>query len=154
MRPRSGQDAFDDLRAFDTRQLGIETLKLEGESVWIDAEPVQHGSMEIVDAHGVFDDVVRKVVRLTDGDPRLDASSGQEDRETARMMIAAIVRLGQRALRVNGPPKFASPNNEGVLEETSLLEILDERGGRLIGVLALAFDRIGQPAMVIPAHVE
>ena len=43
-------------------------------------------------------------------------------------MIAAIVVLGQSALTVDGAPKFAAPYDQGVVEHSARLQIVDQRG--------------------------
>ena len=66
------------------------------------------------------------------------------------MVIAAKVVRGHRALAVVRTAEFAAPDDEGVVEHTAGLEVGDERGGGLIGLLTLAFDTAGEAAVVVP----
>src|SRR5207245_707838 len=72
-----------------------------------------------------------------------------------RMMIAAML-LGiiDVALAKDGSAKLAAPDHERVVEHAALLEVLDQRGGRLIGVLALNLELRRQVLMLIPAGVN
>ncbi|MFT6864385.1 MAG: hypothetical protein ACJAVK_002950 [Akkermansiaceae bacterium] len=49
--------------------------------------------------------------------------------------------------------KFAAPDDKGVVENVSLLEVLDQSGGSLVDVLAPGFDAIDDTAVVVPASV-
>lgn len=139
--PRAlSDDAFDDFGSFDSGQFSVQTLELIREPIGVDAESIQHGSMEIVDADGIFDDVVGKVVGLSDAHAGLDAAAGEEDGEAARVVIASVVSLREGALGVDGASKLATPDNQGVLEEAPLFEVFDEGGRGLIRISALAFD--------------
>src|SRR6185436_16158243 len=76
-----------------------------------------------------------------------------------RMMIATE-ELGAIAFFVHGSAtEFAAPDYESVVEHAPLLEISDERGGRLIGFLAASgkgchqvIPRVG--AVAVPAPMK
>ena len=70
------------------------------------------------------------------------------------MMVAAVVRLRQRALPVDRAAELAAPDHERAVEQAALLQIGQKRAGRLIGVLALRADVVGQVAMLVPAAVQ
>ena len=86
---------------------------------------------------GFCDDVVAEVVGLAVDDAALDAAAGQPHAEVARVMVAAVVVLGQRALRVDGAAELAAPDDQRVVEQAALLEVDHQRGGGLVGVVAL-----------------
>ena len=81
------------------------------------------------------------------GDTRADAAAGHEHRESLDVVIAAGALCHWCA------PELASPDDEGVVEQATLLEIFDERGGCLVdqacGVRGSVFD----PTVVVPAAV-
>ena len=56
------------------------------------------------------------------------------------MMVAAVVVRGQLALAVDRAAELAAPDDERVVEQAALLQVLDQRGGGLVGVAALAGD--------------
>ncbi len=55
----------------------VAALELEGELFVVDAELVEDGGVEVVDADGILGDVVGVVVGLADGLSRLDAAAGE-----------------------------------------------------------------------------
>src|SRR5256885_17054760 len=90
---------------------------------------MQDSRLQVMDVHGVVDDVVAIIVRFADAQTRLNTAAGHPNRKTARMMVAAIVRPGELALAVDGPAKFSGPHHQCVIQHASLLEI-ENQGGR------------------------
>src|SRR5438105_1552505 len=84
----SRQQRFHHLAA-DVGQAEIAALETIGQPLVIEAEEVQERGLEVVDVHGIFGDVVAKIVRLAEGDAALDAAAGQPDRIATRVMVAA-----------------------------------------------------------------
>ena len=105
--------------------------------------------------HGIARDVVAEIVRLAYCDSRLDSPAGKPDRKAARVMIAPVIGLGQRALRIDGATEFSTPDDQRVVEHPSLFQIHNQRGGRLISVLGLFRDvLLRQVPVLIPAAME
>ena len=104
--------------------------------------------------HGVLRNVVAIVIRRTQGEAFLDPCPSQEDGEASGVMVTTVVGCSQFTLRINRSSELATPDDEGILEQASLAQVGDQRGGGLIGVAALSLDRIWQAAMMIPTHVE
>ncbi len=77
----------------------------------IDSEQVQDRRVQIMHIVGILEDVVRVVVRLADRLAGLDASAGEENREAPRVMVAAVVGFGQRALRVDRAAELSAPDD-------------------------------------------
>jgi hypothetical protein len=67
-----------------------------------------------------------------------DAAAGHPHADAAAVVVAPVVVLGQRALRVNRPAKFAAANHKRVLEHAALLEILQQGSHRLVDTQCLA----------------
>ena len=61
----------------DVGEAVVAALKFEGELFVIDAEKVEDGGMEVVDADGILGDVIGVVVSLTDGLAGFDAAAGE-----------------------------------------------------------------------------
>ena len=131
----------------------VSSLKKVSQLFVVDAELVEDGGVKIVDVDGVFGDVVAEFVRSSVGDAGLDASAGHPDGETFGVVVAAIIFTGEFALAVGGSAEFATPDHEGVVEHAALLEVLDQGGGRLVGVATLAGELFGQGEVLVPAHV-
>ncbi len=70
------------------------------------------------------------------------------------MVVAAEAFWCEAALAVDGASEFASPDDEGVIEETSLFEVGDESGGGLVGFLATLGELAAEAAVGVPAAVE
>src|SRR5437868_999130 len=74
--------------------------------------------------------------------------------EAARVMIGTVVVRREIALTVHGPAKFATPHHDGVVQQATLFEILDESSRGLIGLLAPGAQLGGQSAVRVPAAME
>src|SRR5690606_19729910 len=163
-------DVVDDV-AVDVRQPEVAALVTIREAAVIDAEEVEDRRVEIVDVHRPrsprllrrlrherlaigIDDVVAVVVGAAIGDAVLHAAARHPHRETARMVIAAVVLFREFALAIHGTAELAAPDGERVIEEASLVEILDERRAALIDVLRLGLMLSGEIAVRIPAAME
>src|SRR4051812_41527682 len=98
---RSSQQIADDVGGLDAGQLLIEPLMANGESLMVEAQEVQHGGVKVADVDRILDDVVGEIVGFAVDHTPFDAAAAHPDGEAARMMIAAVVLLGQAALRVD-----------------------------------------------------
>ena len=67
------------------------TLKLEGKTLVIDAQEVHDGGLVIVNMHGVFDDVVAKIIRFAVGKPFFHPGTSHPDGVAAGMVVAPII---------------------------------------------------------------
>src|ERR1051326_4062334 len=115
---------------------------------------MENGRVKIADVDGVLDDVVGHFVGLAMDKTGLHAAAGHPDGETAGMMVAAIIFLGELALAINGAAKFTAPNDQRVLEQATLLEVLDEAVAALVNVLALGGQVARQVAMLVPPAMK
>src|SRR5207249_3182680 len=79
------------------------------------------------------------------GDPTLDTTARDQERESFNMMIAAVA-----ALRHGRPAEFPAPDQQRVLEHSALLQVADQRGGRLVYFLRLDRDVRLYAAVVVP----
>ena len=66
-------------------------------------------------------------------------------------MIAPVVGVGELALAEHRAPELAAPDDERLVEQTALLEIRDERRGRLIRPTALQREIARQIVVLVPA---
>lgn len=71
---RSGQDLFHYI-AGHIGQPEVSSLELIGEPQVIDSKAIQDSRLQVMDVHGIFDDVVGVVVGLADGQTALDAAA-------------------------------------------------------------------------------
>ena len=114
---RSRDQFFDHAGGLDAGQALVEPLIAEGESLMVETQQPEHGGVEVVDVHGVLDDVVGEIVGFAVDGPGPRAAAGHPHGEAAGMMIAAVVVVAQAALGIDGPAEFASPDDECFVEE-------------------------------------
>ena len=95
-------------------------------------------------------DVEAELVGLAERDARLDAAAGQPHREGVGVMVAAVVA----ALHHRRAAEFAAPDDERVVEQPALLQIRDQRGAGLVGVLAVLLEILDEVAVLVPRLVE
>ena len=67
-------------------------------------------------------------------------------------MVAAVVVGRQLALAVDRAAELAAPDDQRVVEQAALLQVVDQRGGRLVGVLALAGDLLAAGCRAGPSR--
>ena len=97
-------------------QADISSLVRMNQPLVIDSQQVQDGRIEIMNMDRIARDVVGKVVGFTMHMALFDPATCEKHAEAARVMVAAIVFLGQAALTVNGPAELTTPDHQGVIE--------------------------------------
>ena len=139
--------------AVDIGEPEVAALVAVGEPLVLDAHEVHERGVEVVHMHRLVDDVVAVVVGFSVGDAGLRAAAGEPHGEATRMVVAAVIVLCKDALAVGGAAEFSAPDDERVVEHAEAFEVLDERGLRLVGILALPAELGGKIEMLVPAAV-
>jgi hypothetical protein len=93
----------------------------------IDAQQMQNRRVQIVVGDGLLLGFVAEVVGRADGLATSDARPGHPDRHRARVVIAA-----DASLRDRHAAEFGVPDHEGRIEETTRLQIGEQRGNRAV----------------------
>ena len=119
---RSGQNLLDDL-SMHVRQAVVAALIQEGQSRVIDAQALQDRRVQVVHMHGIRGDVVAEFVGRAVGYSGLDAAAGHPDGEAPGMMVPPVVGSRERPLAINCTAEFASPDDQRIFEQSTLLEI-------------------------------
>ena len=148
--PRLGEDLFH----YIARHIGqpkISSLEFISQPEVINSQTMKDGRLQVVDVHGILEDVVGIVVGLADGQTALDTAPSHPHRETAGVMVATVVRSGEFTLTVHGSAKLSGPHDQCVIQHTSLLEIEDQSSRGLIDPLALQRNVSRQVVVLIPA---
>src|SRR3984957_4557431 len=137
--PGSSEHLFHHVAA-NISQAEIASLEFVRQAEMINTEAMQDGGLQVVDVHGIFEDVIGKVISLTDAQASLDPAAGHPNGEAARVMVAAVVRGAELALAIHGAAKFAGPYDECVIQHAALLEIEHQSGRGLIDAFTLQRD--------------
>ena len=72
-------------------------------------------------------DVVTVVICLSQRNPRLDPTPSQPDRKATGVMIPSIVFRSQRTLAIHRAAEFPRPDNERVIEHSSIRQVTHQR---------------------------
>ena len=110
------RDRFWDQQAMHIREAEVASLMSERKPCVVDAQQVEYGGVKIVDVHRGIDDVIRKVICLTDDSTWVNASSRHPHTKTTWMMVSSVSLFGKSTLGVNRPTEFASPDDECIFE--------------------------------------
>jgi len=106
-------------RPMNVRQAEGAALKLVRESLVIDAELMQQGSVEIMDADRIFGDIITIVVGGSVSEAGLEAATGAPHGKAALVMIASVILRREIALAIDRAAKLAAPDDEGVVEQAA-----------------------------------
>ena len=121
----------------------------------VDPEEVHQRGLHVVDMDPVLGDVPAEVVGRPMDVTWLHAAAGEPPRVGAAEVVAALEALARLVLGERRAAELAAPDDEGVVEESALLEVLDERRAGLVGVEALLGELAGgKIIMLIPAGVH
>jgi hypothetical protein len=146
------QNLLDDL-SVDIGEPEVPALKLIGQARVINAQAMQDRRLQIVNMDRILYDVVAMVIGLSNADAGFNSAASGPNRETARMMVTAVVRFRELPLTINSSPELPSPNNQGLIEQTALLEVLDQRGRSLVRPFALEGKITRQVVVLVPASM-
>ena len=116
-------------------------------------EAVQERRVQVVDLNTVFRHVVPVVVRLAVADSGFDPAAREPHREAPRVVVAAVVLVGEPALTIHRSPELTAPDHQRVFQQPAGLQVGEEGRGGAVGVAALRFDLLGQVDVLVPAAV-
>src|SRR3954463_10232754 len=126
----------------------------------IEPEQMKNGGLEIVNLHLILGDSETKFIGLAVNKTVLHAAPGQENRKAIRIMIAPQdIARSRSAFAERGATKFTAPNHQRILQQTTLTQIAQQRGHRLIHGSALFSEPTADifglaSAMKIPAPIK
>lgn len=111
----------------------------------VESEEVENSGPEIVNSAGIFGGVIAEFVGGAVDMAAFDATAGHPDGKAVRVVVAAVIALGE-----GSAAEFSSPDDEGVFEEAAGLEVLDECGDGLADLVAHFTVAFFEIAVVIP----
>ena len=109
------------------RQPHVATTETIRQPRVIDAQQVQHGGVQVVNRHRVFDGVVAVFVGRTVDDAAFDAAAGEPDGEAEGIVVAAIAPCAM-GVRPNSPAQMTSVESSSRAISRSL-----QQGARSVG---------------------
>jgi hypothetical protein len=154
-----GKEGFDDV-AVDVGEAVVAALEAVGEAFVVEAEEVHDGGLEVVDVDLVFGDLEAHFVGGAVAEAAFDAAAGHEEGEAVGEVVAAEDFGGGGATFAEGSAaEFATPDDEGVFQETALFEVFDEGGNGFVGLRHFVGEAFGEAgafagAVEVPAPVE
>ena len=106
--------------------------------------------MKIADVDHIIDGVVAEFIGGAVTDSALDSASGHPHGKTLDVVITTGASL---ALEHGSASEFASPDDKGVVEQTALLQVRQERPGRSVGQAATDIHIPREVSVMIPTAV-
>lgn len=148
------QDIREDLGWLHAGELLIQSLVFESEVIVIESQLVEKRCVKIADMDGVLGDVVAEVIGIAVDQTAFDTATGHPHCEGTWMVVATVVRFGERSLGVNRAAEFTAPDDEGVFEHAPLFKILNEGPAGLVDIFALRLDVRRKVAVLVPSAME
>src|SRR5207244_12102108 len=91
-----------------------------------------------------------KLVGLAIGHTALDPATREPTAEPLAVVIASGLLGGAVVLGHGQPADFATPMDDGCVEQTARLEVLHQRSGRLLGLAAARYEVALDALVVVP----
>jgi hypothetical protein len=104
---------------------------VEGEFVVVEAEQAEQGDVEVTDVGFAFDGGHAEFVRGADGVTGVAAPTGEPDGHSVGVVVATVGSAAAHTV-IGGAAKLAAPDDEGALQQATMLEVGDERGDGLV----------------------
>ncbi len=86
----------------------------------IDSHATHDHGVDVMDMHGILDNIETEFVRDTVGDASFHSATGEPHRVAASVMVAAVVGGAELALAVDSSTELTSPNDQGLVQEAAL----------------------------------
>ena len=95
----------------------------------VDAKQVQDGGVNVMDMHFIHGCLESKFIALSVGGATTCSTSCEEHAKAMGVVVTSVAIFTHRCAA-----KFASPNNERIIEHSPLFQIADERGDGAVNV--------------------
>jgi hypothetical protein len=109
--------------------------------------------MQIMDMHRILCHRVAQFVRGADDSACLEAAASDPASEGLHVMVSPVSVDVVGVLRHRRSSEFAGPDHDRVVEQASLLQVLDERVAAAVHLATLLFNPYGQLVVMIPVAV-
>jgi hypothetical protein len=131
------QNLFDYL-PFYIRKSEVSPAIAIGQLGVIEAAQMQNRGMQIVRMHRIFDRLESKVICGAVYHSAFDTATSEQHAETVAIVMPAILQSSRSAIDLypRTPAELASDDHKGVLKHSTIFQIAQKRGNRLIGFLS------------------
>ena len=109
----------------------------------VEAELMEDGGVDVLNQQRVFSNAVAKFISGSKCGAPFEATTGQKDRVSVDVMIATNVFVNP--WRMWSSSHFTSPDDNRFIEQSTLLQIFDQTGDRLIrdhGIFVVVVDEL------------
>ena len=155
----SGDQVFDDVTV-DIGQTIIPPLEAECQPLVVEAKLMQDRGLQVMDVNRILRDTKSQLVGLSVVEAPLHSAAGHPHGEAVRVVVSTEnLPFRCAAFTEWGATELSSPDDQRLVEETALLQVLDQGGDGLVHRSALVRQSISQTgrcpgSMVVPAPVE
>src|SRR2546423_1411688 len=111
----------------------------------IEAELVQDRGVKVRHHDTIFDGVITQLIRRPVRLPALDAAACQPETEALLVMIASLAALADRS-----PAELAAPDDQHTLQQSTTLQVLEQRCDRLVGLRTAVLRSLGVLRVRVP----
>lgn len=144
-----GEDLLDQV-SVDIGQTIVAALESEGQAGVIESEQMQDRGVEVVDMDWVLDSVEPKVIGFAVDPAFFQSTAGHPNAEGSVVVVSTIIAT----LDHRRASEFASPDHEGVFEQSESFEILDQGRTWPVGRCGIVLYAVGQIAVLVPDLME
>src|SRR6185436_2483059 len=106
----------------------LDSVVLKGQGFVVEAEEMEDGGVEVVDGEDVFHGLASEFV----GDAVAESTPHAGTGEPAGKAVGIVITTLRAFLKHRHATEFSTPDDEGVLKQTALLEVAHEGGGWLV----------------------
>lgn len=132
----------------------IPSLMPERQLLMIDSQTMENRGIQVMNMDRFVDHIVAEIIRFAVDNPRFDASPCHPLGIAAGVMITPIICFRQTALAINRTSKLTSPNHQRIIQHSSLFEVTEQSGTRLIHDATLTPDVFRQVSVLVPLTNE
>ena len=148
----SGDDIVDHL-AVNIGQAVITSAVAVGQLLVIQSHEGQDGGVQVMDMDPILNSGEPEIVRGSIAESGLDATAGHAHGEAVVVVISSLLALGG-----GSSSELTAPDHQGLIQQASPLEILDQGGDSLVtglgepGVSTLDVSMAGVPGDVVTVN--
>ena len=123
----SGNQLGDWLGSFNPDQALVQPSIEIAQTIGVQPHLLQDGCVYSFDVHPVLDSCCPELIRLSEAHTAFDSAAGHPHGEAVRIVVTSgtLGILGGRL-----PTKFAAPDNQRFVKQTTLFQIFDQRCDR------------------------